>query len=495
MEPNLTTAVFGRSIGASIVRGAFWTTIDKWGSRIIRLLVLAVLARLLDKADFGLIAAASVVVDYLSTYVAQGLGLAVIQREKLEPGHLNAMFWINMASAIFLVGLIWIFAPYMSIWIHTPETTSVLRWLSLGLILEALSRVQTALLTREMRFSALAAVNFVSAFVGGSIGLIFAFRGWGVWSLVAQYLTGSISARIALWWFSGWRPGLSFNLKHVRDLYGFSLYVFADQQLVFILRRFDEALIAGYLGVSDLGLYSIAKRLVLLLQEALETPLGQVLTPAYSRVQSSLQKLLNVVRRTFSMLMAIGIPTFLGLVAMAPEAINVVFGPRWIEASAATRLLAFGAAASMTNIAIYPVFLAIGKPQVLLSINIASVIFGVPLLFVGVKYGAPGAAIAVTFRQIIMAIASFVVLKKMIAMKVEIGIARAIAIPAFGGILCGFAARMAANALSPLSTWISICLPVLIASGIYIGLLKMLNPSLAQEFYRSTRELYRMVLK
>jgi len=495
MKPNLKMGISDRSIGASIIRGAFWTAIDKWGSRIIRLLVLAVLARLLDKADFGLIAAASVVVDYLSTYVGQGLGVALIQREKLESGHLNAMFWINMASAIFLVGLIWILAPYMSIWIHAPETTSVLRWLSLGLILGALSRVQTALLTRQMRFSALAAVNFVSAFVGGCIGLIFAFRGWGVWSLVAQYLTGGISARIALWWFSGWHPGLSFKLKHVRDLYGFSLYVFADQQLVFILRRFDEALIAGYLGVSDLGLYSIAKRLVLLLQEALETPLGQVLIPAYSRLQFSLQELLNLVGRTFSMLMAVGIPAFLGLAAMAPEAINVVFGPRWIEASAATRLLAPGAAASMANIAIYPIFLAIGKPQVLLSINVASVTLGVPLLFIGVGYGAPGAATALAFRQVIMAIASFVVLKKMIAMKVEIGIARAIAIPALGGIICGASARMAANALSPFSTWISIGLPVLIASGIYIGLLKMLNPSLAQEFYSSTRELYRMVLK
>jgi PST family polysaccharide transporter len=283
-------------------------------------------------------------------------------------------------------------------------------------------------------------------------------------------------------------------LKHVGDLYRFSLYIFVDQQVLFLSRRLDEALVASCLGVSDLGVYSIAKRVVLTLQDALETPLGQVLIPAFSRLQSSMSELLILNRKTLSLLMALGLPAFLGLAAMAPEALNILFGPRWLEASTATRLLAPGAAASMIGIAVYPVFLAIGKPQVLLGINTASAAVGALLLIVGVGYGSAGVAAAITLRQFIMAIVSIVILKNLIAMKVEIGVARAVAVPAIGGILCAASARMAIDVLSFPSAYLSIGMATLICSGVYIGLIRVLDPPFAREFYTSTMEVCRGAL-
>jgi PST family polysaccharide transporter len=446
----------------AIVTGAFWTSLDRWGSRVLRLAVLAVLARLLDPRDFGLVAVAAVCVDYLSTYVAQGLGLAVIQREKLEPGHLDAMFCINLAFSILLTALLWMFSPFVARWLEAPEATAVLRWLSLSLVLLALGQVHMALLSREMRFGSVAAVNLSSSVLGGAVGIVLAVMGWGVWSLVAQQLTAGVSARLLLWWFSDWRPRFRFQLRHVRDLYGFSLFVFADQQLLFIAQRLDEALVAGYLGVTELGLYTIAKRLVLVVQELFEAPLGQVLTPAFSRVQHSIETMMDYAQKILRAAATVAVPAFLGLFALAPEALQVLFGEQWLEAATSARLLALGGPPFLLGLMVYPVLLATGRPGVLLWLNGLSAFLGVVLLLFGVRYGAAGVAGALTIRQVVTAGVSLTIAGRLFRPNVQpLAFLRTMLTPVALAAGAAAAARAAADALSVQPLWLSLGAAVL----------------------------------
>lgn len=465
---NISSEIHEKKNRPSITTSVAWTSVDRWGSRLIRLAVLAVLARLLDRVDFGLVAAAAVAIDYLSTYVAQGLGLAVIQRENLEPGHLNAMFWVNMTFACLLTGLLWFFAPYAAIWVKAPQAAPVLRWLAIGLILEALSRVHAALLTRQMRFAPLAAVNLISAVSGGIAGISLAFLGWGVWSLVAQHLVGGVSARIALWRFSDWRPKFSFSLSHLRDLYSFSLYIFVDQQMLFLSQRLDEVLMAAYLGVSDLGLYSIAKRLVLLLRELIEMPLAQVLIPAFSRLQKAPGELINMANRTFLLFSLLAFPAFGSLIALAPEAIELLFGASWIDAAWPVRILSIGMLLIGIPLTIYPALLALGRPELLLGLNILAALVGAVLLIPFVRHGVEGIAVAMSLRQLLITGVGMLLMAHVIGKAYKIDLFRSFRGAGIGSILSALIMRLVADGVSYLPVPIVVLTAVLSGAAVYI---------------------------
>lgn len=452
----------------SLARSVAWSSVDRWGSRLIRLAVMMVLARLLDRADFGLVAAAAFCVDYLSTYVGQGLGLAVIQRENLEPGHLNAMFWTNMAFACLLTTLLWILAPYVAIWIKASQATSVIRWLAFGLILEALSRVHTAIMTRQMRFGALATVNLISAITGGITGLSLALLGWGVWSLVAQHLVGAISARIVLWWFSDWRPGFSFSLVHLRDLYSFSLYVFVDQQMLFFSQRLDEMLMAGYLGVSSLGVYSIAKRLVILLREVIEMPLGHVLISRFSRLQKTPNDLGNIANRTFLAVSYLAFPLFGGLIALAPEAIELLFGASWLDAVWPVRILSIGMLLIGIPLTIYPTLLAIGRPDLLLGLNTLTAIVGTVFLIPGAQYGVEGISVAMSTKQLLITGVGMFLMTRVMGKAYKIELFRSFRVAGVGSLMCALSARFVAEVISNFPAVIVVLVAVPAAAVIYI---------------------------
>ena len=470
-----------------MVHGVAWTTIDRWGTRLLSLAVIAVLARLLNRTDFGLVAAAAVWVDYFSTFVGQGLGLAVIQRKDLEPEHINVAFWFNLVFAVILVALTWIAAPYIAKWIKYPEVRPVLRWLSIGLILEAFSRIHIAMFMRHLRFAPIAAVNIIASVAGAVAGLTLAFLGWGVWSLVAQQLVRGLSASIAVWVVTGWKPTPHFTWRHVRDLYSYSTYVFFDQQVLFMARRLDEALVAGFLGVAELGLYSIAKRMVLLLQEVLEIPLAQVFFPGFSRLQDSTEKLNRAAETSYRLVCLLVLPAFAGLIALAPEAIRLLFGPKWLDAVPLVRVLAIGAPFFLFPLTCHAVFHALGRPGVALVLNTIRAAESAILLPIGAFFGGVlGIAAALSMRNLVGAIGDIVFLRKKVpALRIRFvpGIYR----PVIAAGVMVVLVRLMADRVTPWGPALGFACSVLTGIFVYSALMILMDRSVVIECFEAFR--------
>jgi PST family polysaccharide transporter len=151
-----------------------WSAIQNWSSQLLSLLVFLLLARLLQPADFGLVALASVFVVVLSTLSNQGFAQAIIQRQDLEPEHLDSAFWINNGIGAFLALGLFFSAPLLAVMFSQPELAGVLRYLSLTLIFNSLVGVHTGILSRDFHFKALALRSIFSSFVGGSVGIYMA---------------------------------------------------------------------------------------------------------------------------------------------------------------------------------------------------------------------------------------------------------------------------------------------------------------------------------
>ena len=165
-----------------------WTVLESWGRRIFSYVVFFTLARLLLPEDFGLIALATTFISFASIFATQGFTTALVQRSELEPEHLDTAFWSNLSLGVLFTLITVGSSGFIAKIYHQPKLKLVICWLSLIFIINAFKQVQEAVLTRQLCFKVLAIRSLVVSFIGGIAGIIAAFSGLGVWSLIVHNL-------------------------------------------------------------------------------------------------------------------------------------------------------------------------------------------------------------------------------------------------------------------------------------------------------------------
>src|SRR2546425_320042 len=166
---------------------------------ILQLVILGILARLLSPADFGVIAAAEVVIGFSGIVSQLGLGPALVQRPELERRHIDTAFTASVALGLLLGMLIWFGASVAAQFLHMPAMVPVLHVLAWVFPLQGMQTVASSLMSRELRFRWLANLDVATYAIGyGLVGVAAALLHWGVWALVAAQLSQTILKTIVL---------------------------------------------------------------------------------------------------------------------------------------------------------------------------------------------------------------------------------------------------------------------------------------------------------
>lgn len=383
-------------------RGATWALVDNWGRQLTQLVVFVVLARLLQPADFGLVALAMVFVILAQIFVDQGMGDAVVQRRALTPEHLDTAFWaaLGLGIALSVAGVV--LAIPIAALLGEPRLQPVLQALSLSFTMTALAAIPMGLLRRELRFRSLAVRTLLSIAGGGLAGVALALAGAGVWALVGQQLVTALLSVAALWAASPWRPRLRFSRQHFRELFGFGINVVSGDLLAFLQRYTDNFLIGTVLGTVALGIYAVAYRIMDAGNHLLVGLARKVAFPALSRLQHEPDRLRRAYYRMTGVTAAVVVPVYVGLAVVAPELIRLVFGPRWDEAGpVAAVLFLVGPAIALQGFG-GPLFNAIGRPDVQLRLKLASAVVAVVGFVIAVQFGILAVAAAFTLRAYAM---------------------------------------------------------------------------------------------
>jgi len=385
----------------SIANGLKWGYVEKWGSKAISLLVFLILARLLDPVDFGLVAFAKLFIDFLEIFVAQGLGLAILQKKNITSEHLSSAFWLLVVSSLLMASLIIVFSPYIAALFHENQLVDILKVLSILIVLIALSRIQAVILNREHKFRELSLRGLAMSIIGGVVGITLAINGFGVWSLIAQHICGTFAGLVVMWIATPWRPQFIFKFKAIKELYSYAFKVLLDQNLIFISSRIDEALIGAFLGTTALGYYSIAKRLFLTLIDMLYSSIGQVLVSVFSKIQDDINEISEKSIKTILILSSLCFPIFIFSSVMGYELIVLLFGMKWLSAGVPFSILVTSGIFLLTKTIAYPVFSALGKPELPLKLNIVRAIISTIFITVGAVYDLTGIVIAILITSIV----------------------------------------------------------------------------------------------
>ena len=307
---------------------------------VLKIAVIAVLARLLTPVDFGLVAAAGIVIWLGNLLASLGAGPALLQRRELEPAHIATGFTISLLLGVLLAVLLYVFAPAVAALLRLPELPPVLRALAPMFPIAAVSVVAESLLLRELRFGKVSAIEVGSYAVGyGMVGVAMAVAGAGVWALVGAELAKGVMKSALFLYSVPHTLGIALARRPFRELMVFGSGYTLGGLTTYLAAQGDGFVVARFLGAAALGLYSRAYDLMLAPANALGTVLDKILLPTMSRVQDDAARLRLAYRRSTALVALLVLPLAASTVVLAPEIVRTLLGPRWEGAVVPLRIL------------------------------------------------------------------------------------------------------------------------------------------------------------
>ncbi|HSA99607.1 MAG TPA: lipopolysaccharide biosynthesis protein [Anaerolineales bacterium] len=394
-----------RQIAQKTAWGFIWNFSAYFLGKLVVLITTSILARILAKNDFGLVAVAVVAINYLSVLKDLGLGAALIQRKGDVQEAVNTVFTINIIIGLTLSTIAVLIAPFVAIYFKDPQITSVLRWMGISFVINALGSVHTNWLVRDLNYRRKLIPDLGGALAKGALSIGMAYLGYGVWSLVFGQIAGAVVSVILVWIILPWRPRLDLNRKIAGALMKFGASVTAIDIINEITDNIDYVIVGRIFGLVPLSIYTLAYRLPEMLLIGNLWVMGGVVFPAFSNVQDRPNELRRGFLASVRFVELIAVPICLGLLIAADPIVRVVFGDQWLESIPVLRVLAVYAWVYSLGYHVGGFYKAIGRPDILLRLSILTLVIIIPSLLIGAQFGIIGVAvghlIAILIRRII----------------------------------------------------------------------------------------------
>ncbi|MEE8106866.1 MAG: lipopolysaccharide biosynthesis protein [Planctomycetota bacterium] len=354
----------------------------------------ALLARLLSPRDFGVVAVVTAVTGFVALFRDFGLGAVTIQRKEIQDTEVSALFWINAATGLVLVGITAALAPALAAFYQKPELRDVTFALSGVFLLGGLGVQHQALLRRQMRFLALAAIDIGALAAGLTVGVMAARGGAGYWALVYMHLTIEATFLILTWTLCRWRPRRPGGFGAVRSMLGFGANLTGYNLLNYVARNLDKVLIGRVFGMVAAGLYDHAYRLLMLPLRQINGPATSVAIPALSRLADEPDRYREAYFRFLDKIVLVTLPGVVFMIATSDWLVGLVLGPQWGGAATVFLVLGLTAIVQPINHTAGWLFITQNRSREQLRWGLISMALIVGSILAGLPFGVLGVAAA-----------------------------------------------------------------------------------------------------
>lgn len=308
---------------------------------ILRIVFVAILARLLSPDDFGLMASAMIIVKFSEVLAQMGIGPALVQREELNQKHMESAFTLTILIGGGLYALFLLLNPLLSVFFRMPELHDILNILCLVIPIRMLSQISYSMMQRKMLFKKLAGWDVVSYGLGyGAVGIILAYLDYGVYALVYAVLCQSIIYTIILFIISPHALKIKVHKKEAIELLRYGLGFTLSTIFNFLARTGDTIVVGRYLGKAELGLYDRSYVLMNIANNVIGKTIGRVMFPAFATIQNDEEKLSRAFSKALNVTFGVLLPLTPFLVIYAEEIVAILLGPQWGGAVLPFQLLA-----------------------------------------------------------------------------------------------------------------------------------------------------------
>jgi len=403
----------------SVFSGARWTSVGNLAGQLIKFIVSIILARLLSPNDFGLLAMALVVMNFLDVFKTLGTRTALIQKKEISDELLSSVFIFNGLMGLLIFFGLFFFSPVISWLYREPRVSQIIGVMGFIFLITSFDAVPLALLNRQMRFRTIVGVELFGSIIYGLVAISLAFAGWKVWALVFGNMARSFVNTILSFIFSKWRPKLFFKWSEINSIRRFSSFLTLDQILRYFVQNSDNFIIGRFLGSVSLGYYDLAYRLFRYPISSISGSLRRVLLPAFSKKQDENNILCNQFIRACNSISLITFPLMIGICVLAGPFVNVILGQKW-EASIPLIMILSPAGTLFSISAVTGIiYTTKGRTDLLFYWNLISNTIIILSFIVGLNWGVIGVASAYAISSLLIAYPSFAIPFRLINLSVN----------------------------------------------------------------------------
>ena len=318
------------ALQSKIAQGLTWAGLEKCAAKALRFVIGLVLARLLVPGDYGLIGMLGIFIGLSSLFVDSGFSAALIQKKDRTEDDFATVFWFNLVVAGVCYGVLFFAAPFIAAFYKMPQLCAICRVVALGIPLGALASVPRLRLTVALDFRPQTAITLVSLVVSGSVAIGLAYRGKGVWALVAQTLVEASVSAVLLWLVAKMRPHWMFSMKSFQRFFAYGWKHLCSSLVNTVYVNSYSLLIGRVFGAAEIGYYTRADAFAALPGETITETVVRVNFPVLAEVQDDREKLLDAYRRLLRTPLFLVTPILLGLLATARPFVAVTIGEQWL---------------------------------------------------------------------------------------------------------------------------------------------------------------------
>ena len=385
-----------------------WTSIERAGVEGIRFILGIIMARLLTPADYGILGMIAVFISISRTFVESGFGNALIRKLDRTNVDFSTVFHFNVAIGIICYLLLYFSAPWIANMFNMPILCDVLRVQAITLIFNSLIVVHTAKLIIKLDYKTLAKRTISANLIAGIVGIICAYNGMGVWSLVVQAVLSKLISVLFIWYSVKWFPQWIFSTKSFKELFSYGSKLMLSGLIDKIYSSINTLVIGKFFSAKDLGYYRRGTQFARMPFDNINGILGRVVFPILVKLQNNDKALIEAYRKyicIMSMLIFFGCTL---LASIGKPLILILLTNKWAESIIYLQIYAFACMFSHINTINLKLLQVKGRSDLFLNLDILKKIISVIILFSAIPFGVIGICISkIIYTQIAIIINTY----------------------------------------------------------------------------------------
>jgi O-antigen/teichoic acid export membrane protein len=378
------------SLKERAVSGLLWSLWQQLSSKVIGFCISIFLARLLEPAEFGLLAMLSLFIAVGNTLLDGGLTVSLIRTVDANERDFSTIFYFNLAGSVALYLLLFISAPGIANFYNQPLLKAIIRVYGLILIINAFYGVQSTLLIKDLKFRKQTNIQIPAAIGGGLLGIVLAKMGYGVWSLVWMGLCTSLLSTAMHWYYSPWRPGLVFDRecfkKHIHFGYKMTLSGLLDT----VYQNLYLIIIGKYFSAAQLGYYSRADTISQLPIGNISAAVNKVAYPMFAEISTDIVKLKYVYKKLMQQVLFWNAPVLIFLFLIAQPLFHFLLTDKWLQAVPYFKILCISGIMYPLHAYNLNILKVMGKSGLFLKLEIIKKVLSVAGILAFISFGIYG---------------------------------------------------------------------------------------------------------
>lgn len=384
-----------------VISSLIWKFLERGGVQGIQFVLSIILARLVTPEDYGVIAILLVFIQISTVFIQSGFNTALIQKKESDDLDFSSIFYLSFFIAVVLYVVLFFTAPIIANFYQSDSLIKLLRVISFTLFFGAINSVQNAYVSKTMQFRRFFLSSMGAVIGSGIVGIVLAYKGFGVWALVFQQLVRDFLICVILWFTVKWRPRFIFSFKRVKTLFSFGWKLLISGLLDTIFKNLYNLIVGKIYNKETLGYFNRGQQFPQIIATNLDGSIQSVMLPTLSSHNDDVAEVKRITRRSISMSAFLLMPCMFGLAAIAKPLVQVLLTDKWLPCVPFLQL-------ACISYAIYPIHTAnltginaLGRSDIFLKLEIIKKIISLFNIIITIPLGIYAMAIGQVISALI----------------------------------------------------------------------------------------------